>query len=895
MPLSPGDRLGPYEIVAPLGSGGMGAVYRARDPRLQRDVAIKVLHPDRMSDPDRRQRFLVEAKAVSSLNHPNILTVYDIGTEGDIAYLVTELVDGRSLDALTPASGFPVGEVLRIGTQMADALARAHAAGIIHRDLKPANVMLATDGRVKVLDFGLAKIVEPSRGEELATRTMNAQTAEGTVMGTAGYMSPEQAEGRPLDQRSDIFSFGAMLYELATGRRAFPGDSPMSTIAAVLREEPLAPGDLRADLPSELTRIIMRCLRKDPARRVQSTADLKVALDELRQESDSGKLTAPITATALAAASRRPLWRRPMALGGLALGVVLAAGIVMGGLVGWLGRTGASEPATALQPVPLTTYQGNETWPTFSPDGSQVAFAWNGEREDNTDLYVKLVGPGEPLRLTTDPAIDSGARWSPDGKTIAFFRYVDDRTVTVLLISPLGGRERRLGQFYTRRYIGGSLASLCWSADSRFLILAASEKPDDPSALLRVDVGTRAVTTLATLPVPADGYAGPSLSPDGRTLAAIRIASGNTVELFSVSPEIEITGSRLLPEAGANVGDLDWSPDGQDIIFSHSLNNPLPLYRIPATGGTPTPLTWTGAGALGPTVGFAAGKLAFTRVVRDANIYRVGLAGPGRALSDRQKLAPSSFREVFPQLSPDSRRMAFFSNRSGNVQIWTADADGSRAAPLTALGPTATTGTPRWSPDGTRISFDSTDSGTYQVYVVNADGGQPTMVTRGPSASFGATWAPDGRWIYFASNRSGRYEIWRVAPAGGEPEQVTREGAISPDISPDGRWLYYLKEQPARGLWRRPLEGGAETMVTPDLYRYNFALTAAGVYFVKARPGGATAEVLYLDLATNAISEVLAIDRPPDLGLSISPDGKSLLFAQLDYSGQDLMLVEGFR
>jgi Tol biopolymer transport system component/tRNA A-37 threonylcarbamoyl transferase component Bud32 len=893
MPLAAGDRLGPYEIVAPLGAGGMGAVYRARDPRLQRDVAVKVLHPERMGDPERRQRFLVEAKAVSSLNHPNILTVYDIGTEGEVAYLVTELVDGRSLDALIPASGLPVGEVLRIATQVADALARAHSAGIIHRDLKPANVMVGSDGRVKVLDFGLAKVVERS-GDDFATRTLDAQTAEGTVMGTAGYMSPEQAEGRPLDQRSDIFSFGAMVYELVTGRRAFPGDSPMSTIAAVLREEPQAPGDLRKDLPPELTRIIMRCLRKDPARRVQSSADLKVALDELKQESDSGKLTAPMAA-AVSGAAGRPIWRRPLALAAIALGVVAVAGAVAGGLVGWWGRGSRIEPGESLQPVPLTTYQGSEVWPSFSPDGNQLAFAWNGEREDNTDIYVKLVGPGEPLRLTNDPAVDLGPKWAPDGRAIAFFRYLDDRAIAVFLVSPLGGRETRLGQFYTRRYIGGTLASLCWSADSRYLVVAASERPGDPNALLRLDVTTRAVTTLATLPPPADGYTDPSLSPDGQTLAAVRIVSGNTVEMFSVSPTLEVTGSRLLPEAGANVGSVDWTPDGQDLIYSHALNNPLPLYRIAASGGTPMPLTWTGAGALGPAIGHASGKLAFTRVVRDANIYRATLAGPGRVLPGRERLVPSSFREVFAQLSPDGRRLTFFSNRMGNIQIWTADADGSRAAPLTALGATATTGTPRWSPDGTRISFDSTDSGTYQVYVVNADGGQPTLLTRGDSANFGAAWSRDGRWIYFASNRSGRHEVWRVASAGGEPEQVTQNGGVSPDFSPDGRWLYYLKEANAPALWRRPVDGGDEVLLVPQLYRYNFAPVDGGVYYVQARPGGGGGVVLYMDLATKATTEVLTLDRPPDLGLSISPDGKSLLYAQLDYSGQDLMLVEGFK
>ena len=891
MALALGDRLGPYEIVSPLGSGGMGAVFKARDPRLQRDVAIKVLHPERMTDPERRQRFLVEAKAVSSLNHPNILTVYDIGAEGDVAYLVTELVDGRSLDALIPSSGFPVGEILRIGTQVADALARAHAAGIIHRDLKPANVMLASDGRVKVLDFGLAKVVEPSRGDEFATRTMDAQTAEGTVMGTAGYMSPEQAEGRPLDQRSDIFSFGAMLYELATGRRAFPGDSPMSTIAAVLREEPQPPSALRKDLPSELTRIIMRCLRKDPARRVQSTADLKVALDELKQESDSGKLTAPHST----AAPTQPIWRRPLALTAAALGVVIAVGVLVGAIVGWRDRGTPDEPAGTLQPVPLTTYQGNEISPSFSPDGNQLVFVWNGEREDNGDIYVKVVGPGEPLRLTTDPGFDLGPKWSPDGKTIAFLRMIDPRTLDVLLLSPLGGRETRVGRFYTRRYIGGLLASLCWSADSKFLIVAASEKEDAPNALLRIDVTTRTVTLLASLNPPADGYSGPVMSPDGRTLAAVRIANGNTVELLSLSPGIDVTGTRLLPEVGANVGGIDWTPDGEDLVYSHLLNNPLPIYRIAVAGGRPRTLAWTGAGALGPAVGRASGKLAFTRVARDTNLYRVQIADAGRVLPGRERLVSSSFREVFAQQSPDGQRLTFSSNRSGTVQIWTADADGTRAVPLTSMSATATTGTPRWSPDGRRISFDSSDSGAYQVYIVNADGGQPTMLTRGPSASFGAAWSRDGRWVYFTSNRSGRHEIWRVASSGSEPEQVTRDRGASPDISPDGRWLYYIKDAPTQSLWRRPLEGGAEMMLAPSLYRYNFAPTGDGVYFVRPIGNGTTASVVYLDMATQRTTEVFTMDKPPDLGLSVSPDGKSLFFAQLDYSGQDLMVVEGFK
>jgi serine/threonine protein kinase len=253
MLLSTGDRLGPYEIRGPLGAGGMGAVYRAHDPRLDRDVAIKVLPADKLSDPERRARFVQEAKVASALSHPNIMTVHDIGTEGDVIYLVMELVEGQPLDALIPVTGFPVSDVLRIGTQIADAFAKAHAAGIVHRDLKPANVMLQPDGRVKVLDFGLAKLLEPGAGDTLLTLTVAGLTAEGTVMGTPAYMSPEQAEAKPLDTRSDIFSFGALLYELCTGRRAFAGDSQASILAAVLQNEPQPLAETKPGLPPELS------------------------------------------------------------------------------------------------------------------------------------------------------------------------------------------------------------------------------------------------------------------------------------------------------------------------------------------------------------------------------------------------------------------------------------------------------------------------------------------------------------------------------------------------------------------------------------------------------------------------------------------------------------------
>src|SRR5260370_19131303 len=291
MPLSAGTRLGPYEILAPIGAGGMGEVYRAQDRRLGRHDAIKILPAKFTSDQNRVRRFVQEAKADSALHQPNITTVYDIGEADGQNFMVMEFVDGKSLDQLIPRKGLRLDEVLRYAIQIADALAAAHAAGIVHRDLKPGNVMVTGAGQVKVLEFGLAKLREPRTSQESQlseTITAEPVTEEGAVLGTVAYMSPEQAEGRNVDARSDIFAFGALLFEMATGRRAFEGGSKLATMSAILRENAKAPSELAADIPSDLDKIVLRRLRKDPARRYQSMSDLKISLEDLEDESGAG-------------------------------------------------------------------------------------------------------------------------------------------------------------------------------------------------------------------------------------------------------------------------------------------------------------------------------------------------------------------------------------------------------------------------------------------------------------------------------------------------------------------------------------------------------------------------------------------------------------------------------
>lgn len=314
-----GKTVGHYQITEKIGAGGMGVVYKARDAHLDRFVALKVLPPESVADAERKQRFVQEAKAASALNHPNIVDIYDISSADGVDYIVMEYIPGKTVDRLIGRKGMPIKDALDCAVQIADALGKAHAAGIIHRDIKPSNIMLTGDGRVKILGFGLAKLLV-ERGvdsEDVATRstTPAALTGEGQIVGTIAYMSPEQAAGGQLDARSDIFSFGAMLYEMVTGRRPFLGDTGPSTLAAILSKEPVPPSSIVGELPFELERAVLRCLRKDPQRRWQTMADLKVALQDLKDELDSGKVSA------VAVAPARPAHRMRI-LGGV-LGLVL--------------------------------------------------------------------------------------------------------------------------------------------------------------------------------------------------------------------------------------------------------------------------------------------------------------------------------------------------------------------------------------------------------------------------------------------------------------------------------------------------------------------------------------------------------------------------------------------
>ena len=789
--LSAGAKLGKFEIVELLGRGGMGEVYRARDPRLKRDVALKVLPAAMGRDPDRVTRFEREARAASSLNHPNIVHIYDIGEAEGLQYIAMEYVPGKTLHQAMGRKGQRLSVCLEYAIQISDALAKAHAEGIVHRDLKPSNIMIGEEGRIKVLDFGLAKSVRGPNGEILETVTLKSAeqaTQEGVIVGTIAYMSPEQAEGQTVDARSDIFSFGSVLYEMATGRRAFQGDSTIATLSAILRDEPEPASAVGVDVPQDLEKIISRCLRKDPNRRFQHMIDVKLALEDLREESESGK--APAVRVPAKARGRAPKWW------------LIGAGIALLAVVGaaLLRFRPAESSQQELTPVRITSNPPESPVGNFSlsPDGKYLLY------DDDSGIHLRSVDTGDN-RLIPDTKGMNVPMWSwkADGTRMALIRHGPTHP-DFFWVSPLGGAWHPLGNVLPFPYgkYGLVMSILGFQIKAGDGTLFAADRP-----------GGRRL---------GDG------TPNRKYYAAIFGTPGEAywIEAFDLEKR---RWTKLLQPQAREIADLAWLSD-QKLIYSQ-LNELWTLELNPDTGlpaGPPRLRTKSWDASIEALSASADGKwLCMLRASARSSVYTGVLQAKGPWQPTR--LTAEEADDRVGAWTPDGKAVIFTSNRNGNYQVFKQEID-KDSAELMATGP----GRLEWpgiSPDGQWVLYLSRGGAqtapSTRVMRMPIGGGEGQEILSGRNIAYLSCSRAAGGMCEINETTAAESKVFLLDPMKGRGAQVLtmrldqgslelmEAPSVHGTISPDGQRVAWI---PPGGRHDRiritGLNGAAEADIT---------------------------------------------------------------------------------
>jgi eukaryotic-like serine/threonine-protein kinase len=869
MPILPGRRLGPYEILSAIGAGGMGEVYKARDTRLDRIVAIKVL-PTHLADrSELRERFEREAKTIASLNHPHICTLYDTGHQDDIDFLVMEYLEGETLAQRLAKGSLPIDLVLQYAIEIADALDKAHRKGVTHRDLKPGNVMLAKSG-TKLLDFGLAKLkqeVAPAIPDSQLPTMKSAITGEGTILGTLQYMAPEQVEAKEVDARTDIFAFGAVVYEMATGRRAFEGKTSASVMAKILEVDPPSMTSLQPMTPPALNRVVKRCLAKEPDNRWQTASDLGESLRWIAEGGSQAGLAAPVVA------QRKS--RERVAWSVAAIAIVTAA-------LGWVAFAylrhasgDAQQVRFFVSPPEKASFTSNATTSpvAVSPDGRRLAFNAR-DASGKVSIWVR------PLHDLTPQALqgtDDGTYpfWSPDSQTIAFFAQGKLKR-----IDASGGPVQTLADAPSGR--GGT-----WNGAG--VILFA---PDVNTPLYRIASGG-GEPALATKLVSQQGsHRFPSFLPDGRHF--LYLVQGAATELFGIFlGSLDSNDSKRLLAAETNAL---YSTSG-DLLFVRQgtlLRQPFDVKKL-ALSGDPSAVAEHIAVPIANVGAFSVsenGVLTFrTGPTLSGNLQLAWFDRMGKRVETFGALG--GYRGV--DVSPDGTRIAVHRHDSNGGDIWLFESARRETMSRFTFDATQDNSSPIWSPDGSRIAFGSLRNGKWGIYQKSASGtGGEELLVESDLPKVPACWSPDGKFIvYTLRDPKTGFDVW-VLPLGDKKPSPFLQSSFNerdPQISPNGKWIVYTSDETGRneiyvrpfptgeGRWQISSKGGFYPKWRRDgkeLFYMETSASPRNVISVKVNPAGPTFEygdpaVLFDSLFANAGH------GSPYQAFTVSPDGQRFL------------------
>ncbi len=853
--ISPGSYIGPYEIVSLLGAGGMGEVYKAHDPRLNRTVAIKVLPQHAAGDADRRERLLREARTASALNHPNIVTIHDILSAAGQDCIVMEYVEGSTLAEKIGRKGLPLRDTLQYGIQIAGALAAAHGAGIVHRDIKPQNVMVTEPGAVKVLDFGLAQL-QPAVGPGGETATL---TAEGTIAGTVAYMAPEQAEGKRVDSRSDIFAFGSVLYEMATGRPAFQGDSKLSILTAILHQDPPPLCAIRSDASPELEKLIERCLRKDPVRRLHSMHDVRLLLEELR---DSPAASPP------QAAATKGRWLSPL--------LVAACSLAAGGLLALLWLPSRGTDLSTYHLTPFATEAGEENSPAWSPDGRTLAYEY--EVDGTMQIYTRSLDAATGTRVTSSSHSCGQPFWSPDGGSIYYISQSQ-----LWSVGAAGG---------VPRVVAKDVVSASISPDGKTLVFArglvgstslwtASPPEADPQPYGRPPFSDK-----LALMTP------PQFSPDGSKIAVAisRKAATSEPELWLVPFPSGLpvhVPVRIPAQQGGNQRP-SWMPDSRRLVLSSGGH----LYMADTHRGDLRRLTATTEGEVQPAVSPDGRRIAFASGRTSSDVVEIAFGG-----SPVRTLSATSRSQWSPTWSPQGTQYAYVTDATGAAEIWLRSAQEEWARPLVQQGAALSwydLQNLHFSPDGRRIAYDLYRD-RHVIAISSVAGGQPVIPDQESPDHHGPSWSPDGNWIAYRRLNGAKWELVKRPLGGGQPVwlEEAAQGGGDTEWSPSGEWICHM--------WSDSLHvvsaDGARHVVaaSPGTAAFGFSRDSATLYAIR-RNAARKWELASIAIPSGQEKKVVSLDLPVSArvnGFSVHPGGKSFI-TSVGKSRFDIWLLEGF-